>query len=149
MTKTEASPSPDIVGLLERVEAATGPDRELDYELALYEKAPDWRKRKPWKQTNGWAKPDVASTSWAVLFYDGGGNALPVPQYTASLDAALALCERVLPGWVVQLETWRDPAATARLAEWNIGEAEHEGHARTLPLALLAALLRALLETTK
>lgn len=77
--------------LLERVKAATGPDRELDGALA---EAFGWRQitvDHGLRLTREWLRPD--------------GFPLPVgtmadpPFFTASLDAALALVERALPGW--------------------------------------------------
>lgn len=101
-----------IAELLERVEGATGPDRELDAAIEC-----------------------ALASTW--------GSAINPRPYTASLDAALALVERVRPGW-----TWeggRDPAK----ASWAYLYAKIDGptfsaSAPTPALALLAALLRSL-----
>lgn len=76
----------ELAGLLGRVEAATGADRELDE--ALYE----WSGAKPPSMTVGggpyWKSPDGGPQHPSIL----------VPRLTASLDASLALAERVLTG---------------------------------------------------
>lgn len=118
-----------------RIEAATGPDLELD--LAIY---------------------------GALIFKDmdqlapGETNPMPKP-YTASIDAALALVERLLPGWAWRIEYWPSAPVTddhlpAMVEMW---ERDAEGwyhsplirinNARgaTPALALLSALVSALI----
>lgn len=61
-----------LEGLIERVKASTGPSEKLDY----------------------------AIDEW--LYASGGmhhGELEVLPRFTASIDAALGLAERVLPGW--------------------------------------------------
>lgn len=72
----------DLSKLIERVENATGPDRELDLELA---NVAGWRCDGDWLYT-----PDGAMAAF---------TADSPPAYTSSLDAALALVEEKLPGW--------------------------------------------------
>lgn len=69
-----------LTAILERVIAATGPDADIDAELhKLF--PPDWlRKRGRYRREN-------------------------IPQYTASVDAALALVNSQLPGWIWHLCT--------------------------------------------
>ena len=78
-----------LVGLLERVMAAMGPDRELDADIARVggygRVAQEWVRDRP--EWFAW-EADSRSGPWIVL-----------PDYTASVDASLALVERVLPGW--------------------------------------------------
>lgn len=59
--------------------------------------------------------------------------------YTASIDAAIALVERMLPGWGVELDTWN---CKCRLVcdGWPQRENSHKVPA----LAILLALFRAL-----
>lgn len=112
--------------LLERVKSATGPDRELDALIA---------------HTLG------------QRFIEGDDEEnipLGLPMFTASIDSALALVERVLPGWewlkkspsVITLYrplTEHEDAAKA----W----AKHfDGKGATIPLAILAACLSALIQ---
>lgn len=86
----------DLAELLERVKAATGPDRELDADLAQTIEGVEIQ----WRQANGtmemYPVQRYPSTTHSAGFGIG-----PVPNYTASIDAALALTERVLPGWWV------------------------------------------------
>lgn len=121
-----------LESLLERVRAATGPDRELDYAVSRF------------------ADGELARHS-----------SLHLP-YTASIDASLALVERLLPGW-------RWGISSHSLKDGVYQEGPHAGlprhvdgfrahvtersalrpmpsiaDARTAPLALLAALLSAL-----
>lgn len=116
-----------IAELLERVEGATGPDRELDAALCATLRFGGDERCVRYPKT--WTRVGQIR-DW-------------VPVYSASLDAALALVERVLPGW-----TWeggRDPAK----ASWAYLYAKIDGptfsaSAPTAALALLAALLRSL-----
>lgn len=63
--------------------------------------------------------------------------------YTASLDAALALVERVLPGWWISVETKR--SVYVELTE-DGGELHTSyGTGSTRSLALLVAMLKALI----
>ena len=58
-----------LTSLRERVEKATGPDREIDVEIFF------------------------------ELDWTGQGDARTAPEYTSSIDAVVALIERELPGW--------------------------------------------------
>lgn len=75
-----------LEGLVERVKAATGPDRELDISIGT--------------TIGGWTyQPHVPHNfKWHDGEFDRPGGP---PSYTASIDAALALVERLLPDWVV------------------------------------------------
>jgi hypothetical protein len=107
----------DLDALRARVGAATGPDRELDRDLAIYFGI--WE---PTKDFNKWK---------------------PAPALTASIDDALTLTERVLPGCWFRIDSaksrrdeikWRCEMADNRDWTW----------APTAPLAILLALLAAL-----
>lgn len=122
--------------LLARVEAATGPDRELDDSLAL---------------ASGWHPPGVDPR----LFSNPDTHRLyahHAPAFTASLDAALALCERVLPGWrwTLDSESNREgvprgkPGASVYIDQYDPDAPFHSAEAPTPALALLAAMLKAL-----
>lgn len=163
----------DLDALIERVEAATGPDREIDAvvwrvvlmpQLPFYrefdgrvmldvrhglgEGGPDWRHPSPYDQSRS------------------------PPNYTASLDAALTLVERKLPGWCYGTRTdaiWADHHRWAGKPVWealiaNPGDSDsyspfcdHDGYTEdsevileydakhcSPALALISALLRAL-----
>jgi hypothetical protein len=69
------NPPDEWAGLIERLEAAEAGSRELDRAV------------------------------WSALEFDHDGEPTKCPAYTTSLDAALALAERVLPGWGFVLST--------------------------------------------
>ncbi len=95
--------------LIARVESATGADRQIDLAIAT-----TFYTREDWQWTY-------------------------TPQWTASLDAVLALCAEKLPTYPVQLVI--RPGGRSRA--WLMNQTNsHE--AATPALALLAALLRAL-----
>ena len=122
----------DLTALLERVRAATGPDRELDllvWELLVW--------KTPWNH-------ELHKTEL----------------FTRSIDAALALVERMLPGAYINVgpmfyidgEIVKQRAIIIRplwtkwtpLDDWFDN---HEGdQCATAPLAILAALLSALID---
>lgn len=131
-----------LASLLARVEAATGPDRETDAAIWLHftPGATRWSTRVRHAKTgHEW---DVDETR------DATGYLVTVPDYTASLDAALALVERTLPSWMVSLllsrEHGRHFASVRNGSIINPDKIEGTGEATTPALALLAALLKAL-----
>ncbi len=84
--------------LIKRLEAATGPDREVDAELWLMFTTGATRKASVVKSSKGlWPDYTIDETR------EASGRLIVVPSYTASVDAALALAERVLPGWCWEL----------------------------------------------
>lgn len=121
-----------LLKLAADVEAAEGPDRELDVRVhaALklghaMEDIPGW----PWPAIDRWA-------------------ALP---YTASVDAALALMRGKLPGWSYHLQQSFSGRVAARLydpdedydEELPLPSFPARGDAPTLTRAIVAAVLRA------
>jgi hypothetical protein len=126
----------ELGDLIARVEGATGADRALD---AFIKTILDGGKPVPWEAClywrDNWLEPEL------------------VPPLTASIDAALALCERVAGEW-----TKIDLLSHRRRTSWSaelsrIGESDDEIliEGRRLPtpaLALLSALLRALQAST-
>lgn len=127
-----------LIELAERVEAATGPDRELD--KAIAEHALGWQP--PVK--NGSCGPNYSGRG-AYEWHDAAGeaNGFYVPSYTASLDAAMSL---VPEGWWVTLTTDGGARASLHNHEWLMaahGRNPARGMAATPALALTAAALRA------
>lgn len=121
----------DLSSLIERVKSATGADRELDLAIATA------------------LVPDVI-----VLRQrddDSGSDPYTYWEYTASLDATIALAEEVLPGWV-----WGVTSYTGRRSDgmmWRRSGDDPRGfdfkvrvEATTPSLALLLAILTALEE---
>lgn len=139
--------------LLARIEAAEGPSREIDLALAnlLVFSEPH---RLISSLVSGWSHDFAYPESELPLGgdeYHGWAKALnhmiaqPVERYTSSIDAALALCERVLPKWEILLTDEGETGSTSWIA--SIGPREtfmsYEAKGRTPSLALLAALLKA------
>jgi hypothetical protein len=117
--------------LLERVEKATGEDRQLDGDIlkALIHPNADMR-----HDGDAYWLPDVEM------------HGFETPYYTSSIDAALSLVEEKLPGWGYDLHGGgADRKIYVTL--WHADEKSRflNGRGATLPLALLNALLRALI----
>ena len=140
----------DLSELLKRVEAATGPDRELDAHLAViaglnmcfcdYEAGSYHGDCPP----PGCGEPlglHDERHSYPVQWQDDER----LPAYTASIDAALALVEKVLPGWRRQIFEDRSGGWTARLVSpsSDVVSTDELKPPPTASLAILAALLRA------
>lgn len=140
--------------LLERVEKCTEPDREMDNALWFALCAPsEWMgkvvERWHFDKATGWWNCTTAD-NWLHL------EAKLAPDFTSSLDAALALVEEKLPGVVLSFLRYPNGA-------WGIGSCAGFGDEapiitpdefakELLPPRVIAALLRALIaqqETAK
>lgn len=124
---------PALEGLIERCEAAQGPDRLLDAAI--------WCAFPP--------MPVAATVDevWhgRVLFDNGGPDSRRSPAYTASIDAALALAERLLPEW--SLRFWQlSPKTGGWCADLyhKKADAQFKSTRPTLPLAIILATLHSL-----
>lgn len=119
-----------LTELLERVKAATGPDRDLGQDIVEAFGL-------EWCQGRWWLG-DVAPSH--------AGKWIKDP--TASLDAALTLVERVLPGWAPAIR--RDPRREfdglwhAMMVSRANPRTQHATWGHTPALAVLDALLTAL-----
>lgn len=143
--------------LIARVEGAGGPDRALDAEIVVqFDIRPDWLKDSPgilWVGPDGDVlysynnkKSRGNPSAWYLTdFYPGK----QIPFYTASLDAAVALAERVLPGWSwevrksgfgtpAQANLWNPRKSPAPDNNYRV---DHESGCA--PLALVTATLKA------
>jgi hypothetical protein len=121
----------DLIKRLEEAEAGSG---AFNQELALLLGGYVLEKRG--KDRKEWFYP--VDREW---FYRDAIHELP--RYTTSLDAALALAERVLPGWCWMIERHKNGTATAGLHEWNAYREADRFTANTPALALCAAILKA------
>lgn len=145
----------DLADLIARVEAATGPDREADRAIA---RMIGWHRVEPRFTRNrkgGWIAPEdfmgVEQSGAPRLDSLHGTSIWPdVPCFTATLDAALALAERVLPGWTARLDITPkmtdagfDPPWTDDMRNKPFGHGSSSAQAPTPALALCLAVLRA------
>lgn len=135
-----------LTDLLRRVEGATGPDRELDADVlaALL----DARRERGYHNANAMRAKGSADLPARDYWRRCG------PLVTASVDAALALVERVLPGLVIDMCRLGRPGNQFQVREVliycgeepDVLEVERDyWPARPAPLAILEALLHALI----
>lgn len=110
---------PTLTALLERVEKAEGPDRELDTLLVK------------------------------ALLPSSPGAAFVPPDYTYSIDEALKLTERMMvvewPCYEVHARMIHDSRGWWHFWEITVPSREFQGRAKSPALALLQCLLRALI----
>lgn len=121
--------------LIERLEKGEGADRELDGNLYVEFFIP--------KERIGRLDQDGGVVGWWPKNAPYV-SAIDVPRYTASLDAAISLVERMRPGAEYEITNlYAVACATLPLNsedEWHTGR--HKGG--SLPRALLIALLKSL-----
>jgi len=149
-------PMTDLAGLIERLELASGPDREIDVWLwALSEKVDlEWQGTTlvaGYHGVVGWCDPGKLSRNFRTNRDTRGPGS--IPPFTASIDAAVALAEATLPGcrWRVEhLPTSMTKGAADRSfwASCGLPGAQEAAYAATSPIALLIATLRALQAST-
>lgn len=168
----------ELSDLLARVEGATGPDREIDAAVMfdLFAKPvgarddggptgylwpednPSWNfgirfpgKDREWftaarQKIDGETLTIWRDDAWVLM------NSLRIPPLTASVDAAIALVERTLPGWrwVVRRAYPEDDGRPLHVSYVEQVDGENFGAIAPTPaLAILAALLRALLHDAR
>lgn len=119
-----------ISDLLERIEKATGADEMLDSEL-------EWTLGE-WTNLGGWWRQHKVTGEREMYSYRS------LPSYTASIDAALALVERKLPKDFHFIELSIQQRTHCEIHDQRVFDALATSDAPTAPLAILAALLKAL-----
>lgn len=139
----------EIRGLLERVEKATGPDREIDVRVhAELVEHRDVIERDTWVIGRNRNAPHDECVLGRIDPGKHSRNFSPAyskpeqPDYTASIDTALALVERMLPehDWII------GHTNGGLTIHCQLGRNDN-AFGDTAPLAILAALLKALLPT--
>ena len=131
----------DLSSLIARLEKAEGPDREID--ALIWLKTTDGATRKALEvksATNLWPPYTIDETR------DETGRLIIVPPVTSSIDAAVSLAERVLPGWLWSI-TFGLERSAAFIRDMDIfacDPIEGKGYHRTPAIALVLATLRAL-----
>jgi hypothetical protein len=81
--------------------------------------------------------------------FNAGYSNPPFPAFTASIDCALSLVERVLPGWEIELTSeHRDDAVIWRM---KLGDPLRgmDGESPVPAIAVLQAMVRALIQKEK
>jgi hypothetical protein len=109
----------EVKGLLERVAKATGPDRDIDCAL--------------------WGHFVRKST----LHHPSEAPHV-APEFTANIDAAFALVQKVLPGWWMAVWNGEDGEWAAALDRREPRTTIYAECHSTGPIAIIAALLTAL-----
>lgn len=121
--------------LLSRLQGLTAPDREVDALImgACFE----WAKPEP-----PYLAPHCVGDQPIYWHAPEPYYKRPAPELTASLDAVVALCERVLPGW----DGFAPINATGEAWVWPSGGMSrgHRANGPTPAIALLIAILTAL-----
>ena len=119
-----------LSALRDRLIAATGPDAFIDDDL-------EWECG-DWTNLGGWWRRHKITGVEERYHYSNP------PAYTASIDAALGLVTRLLPGWRLAMYTDGEGKGPCCLAMLDDEPVKANCHAPTLPLALLTALVSAL-----
>lgn len=140
--------SPDrevLKTLIQRIEEAGGPDRELDLAIGL--------------AIGGWELGRYTAEGWfaeagGTMVRDHDGDIWPAhpgslyPALTESIDAALALVERCLPGQSLVIARGRltpeEPLWACQFFSFDARKVTAETEHEQAPLAICLALLRAL-----
>ncbi len=141
-------PNPTLQALADRVAKAIGPSRELEGEIAkAFGELPSsaW-----WMDRNVYGE---VCDQWVTGGY-GRYEFHEPPEFTGSVDAALSLVERVLPGWTIASmsqqddKTWFCELRKGHLTSYSavaMSETAYGKHRpANLPLAILSALLKAI-----
>ena len=132
----------DIAGLRKRVEAASGPDRELDADLWWhFDRAAAGRHYHTGRVGLPQPLPETLTSG-------GLGRAAvqqAAPKFTASIEASLTFVEKVLPGWHWSLDSFGEATLFDSTGAFLVhADYEFYGHNKHIPLAILSALLAAL-----
>lgn len=140
------TPSDNLQRLVERIEAATGPDREIDA-LVHFTVNRRWVGRIPCWPPEKVYRPDMETGLYMAIEGKGYMYGDSVPTYTASLDAALLIVPDGML-WMLTntgIQNRKEPdftKATALVSNWRDMDTD-ETQAETPALALCAAALRA------
>lgn len=136
-----------IEELIERLEKAAGPDRELDVAIAVAIDGYVLEKRE--RDRKLWLYREESGPRYYGRKDPEYGVSGEYPRLTSSIDAAVALCVRVLPGmyWSITQGVIGnspqefDASVWEEDAPWDA--LQHRGVHKSAPIALLLAILRA------
>ena len=138
----------DLPTLIARVERLEGPDREVDFDVWRID-GPDvqWDDHGCAVDFDGDAVAFVDPGQHSRNFYLASDYEDVVPRVTASLDAVVALAERVLPGWGWSVARSTELQPYGCMCAPDRTRPLIQARAPTPALALLLALLRAVQAT--
>lgn len=131
----------ELQALLDRVKAATGPDSLLDLELHWWFDCSHGAHPASFRVVEG--GPQVNRGMGETPDWRWWDERNP-PLYTSSIDDAVALVERKLPGWNWSVDRQADEYLGTIYPSGENSESAGEQYGASAPLALLAALLTAL-----
>lgn len=131
----------DLTTLIAKLEAATGPDRELDVAIScaidgrVLEKRGNDRKEWLYPQGKDGGRQDPGPYGYTTNMS---------PSFTASIDAAVALAERVLPGLDWGAYSFGEDGAQGKVWKhgWHDDTVIYGDHPSPA-IALVIAILRA------
>jgi len=133
--------------ILKRVEAATGPSREIDCYLEAFVARFEPEGRFVTVGPPGYDPPRLFYNPMPAVDWIGYDLLIISPAYTTSIDAAVALIERVVggrqPGWTYNCKAAYDGRGSYNWFEITWPSTECQGRGRTMALAACASLLRA------
>lgn len=137
--------------LISRLEAATGPDRGLDALIAKHVAGLNfgWCNGEDWTcgvpSCPGCGEP-LGLVDERKSYPSDWREDERLLHYTGSTDAALALAERVLPGWEVEQISFGNGLVFVSIGNFGDGDAYAAGLGEhtTAPLAIVLATLLAL-----
>lgn len=125
----------DLSSLIARLEKAEGPSREIDRDIALTVDGFVYEKRgedaKPW-----FYHSTIGGRRQLISLY----SSERLPAYTSSIDAAVSLAERVLPGHQVNVTIYTDRMAKASIGNNWLPPVRAVSAALAVCLATLRAL---------
>ncbi|WP_226623111.1 hypothetical protein [Brucella anthropi] len=124
--------------LITRLSKLDAPDREVDAEIAVALDLFETRPNKGWPDRIDYgSRNSDGSVTWP-----GHGFDQLIPRYTASVDAAIALAERLFPGTEYEFTNLYNIVRVTIEMNGEYG-GFHGEHVNSLPIAILIALLRA------
>jgi hypothetical protein len=137
--------------LIERLQTLTGPSREIDAEIeALFFGG---RASHTFTDDNSACRLRRSYGAGSVFQHEdpwfNGGNILSQhhrksAEVTGSIDAAVAMAKRVLPGWSVTIDISDAPSATLWTPEKTAAEEHYQVPAPTAAIAICIAVLAVL-----
>lgn len=143
----------ELEGLLARVEKATGPDRDIDWEIGSVIDQDHMRATlRAWEDQEIVRYSRIPGRPLAAIDTASGERritSITPPSYSYSMDDAIGLFGRILPEHHWRAGHGLGMQAVAHVNLAGVEEKGVTGFAALPPLALLSALLRAMLAASE